>query len=232
MTELLLVGAARENSFRTPKKMIRLFGDTSLFEIFIKKLDKISKMDNPFSNIIVAVNRNDKTLWDISKKAKYIQIVERDDESVTQKFIGIAKTQSYLKDFKEDYILNVNACFPFLRPETIIQFGEFFLERSDYIKSITCARERYNHFWKGDTHKPINNLDPTCLSTRLLPPILENVNHLLIYNRQYMFDHDCYWDYTDNNPYIYIVPDNEECLDIDTPLEFEICESIYTRKKN
>ena len=211
--------------------MIRPFGDTSLFEIFLNKLDTIATMDHPFNNIIVAVNRNDKTLWDMSKHAHNIEIVERDDESVTTKFTSIAKTQSYLKNFNEEYILNVNGCFPFLRPETIIQIGEFFMER-DNIKSITCARERYNHFWREDNHNPINNVDPTCLSTRLLPPILENVNHILVYNREYMFKNDCYWDYTDNNPYIYIVPDNEECLDIDTPLEFDVCESIYTRKKN
>ena len=42
-----------------------------------------------------------------------------------------------------------------------------------------------------------------------------------------MLENDCYWDLTPYNPYIYVVPDNEECLDIDTELEFKICEAMW-----
>lgn len=227
--KLLLVGAARENSFRVPNKMIKPLEDTSLFELYIKKLEKIASSNNLFSNVIMAINRKDKTLWDIAKDTKHIQIVERDDKSISQKFNCISETQSYLKKFDEEYIININGCFPFLKVETILNISNFYLKNS-YIKSLTCVKERHNHFWEIDTKKPINSKNPTILSTSLLPPVLENVNHILIYNKNYMFEHECYWDYTDNNPYLYIVTNDEETLDIDTQMEFDICESLYRIK--
>ena len=225
----LLVGGVRENSFRVPNKMIKPLADTSLFEIYLKKLEKIASTNHPFSNIIIAINRKDKTLWEMAKDAKYVQIVERDDKSVSQIFNGISETQSYLKEFDEEYIINVNGCFPFLRIETILNISNFYIKNPD-IKSLTCVKERHNFFWEIDTKKPINSKNPTILSTSLLPPVLENVNHILIYNKEYMFEHECYWDYTHNNPYLYIITNDEETLDIDTQMEFDICESLYKMK--
>jgi len=227
--KLILVGAARENSFRLPHKMIRPFADTSLFEIYVRKLDYIAKNSKLFNRVIVAVNKNDKTLWDMASKMENIELKARDNQSISQKFNGISETQSYLKDYEEEWVLNVNGCFPFLKINTIEEIASFYM-KNNHIHSITCVKERYNHFWEIDSHKPINNKNATVLSTSLLPPVLENVNHILIYNKNYMFEHECYWDYTDNNPYLYIVTNNEETLDIDTKMEFDICEGLYKEK--
>jgi len=230
MASIILVGLARENSVRVPHKMIRPFGDTTLFDIYIDKLKTISQMNNPFSRVVIGINKNDKTLYSKSKEVG-LEIIERDDISTAKEIHSLTSTHNFLKDIDEEYIMTVNACFPFLTIDTMLSIANFFVE-SNYIKSLTCAKERYNHFWDFTTHKPINNKDPKCISTRVIPPILENVNHILIYGKDFIFKYDACWDYTKNNPYIYLVEENEECLDIDTPFDFRICEALYNVSRN
>lgn len=222
---LILVALARENSTRVQQKMTRPFGDTTLFNLYIDKLKTISQMDNPFSRIIIGVNQNDKILYGISKKSG-LEVIDRDDASVSKEIHSLASTHSFLKDIEEGYIMTVNACFPFLKVDTILKIADFFCKSND-INSLTCAKERYNHFWDFTTHKPINNKDPKCVSTRIIPPILENVNHILIYKKDAIFKYDSLWRYVKNDPYIYLVEENEECFDIDTPFDFRVCEAVY-----
>ena len=73
---LILVGLARENSVRVPRKMIRPFGDTTLFDIYIDKLKTISQMKSPFSRVIIGVNKNDETLYNKSKESGLEIIVD------------------------------------------------------------------------------------------------------------------------------------------------------------
>lgn len=228
--KLLLLGAARENSVRVPIKMIKPFGDTSLFEIYLDKFKTISEMDNPFNRVVMGVNKEHKTIYNLAKESG-VEILLRDNESTSIEFKGVSFMQNYLKDIEEDYIMSVNGCFPFLKVETILNIGNFFV-KNPQIKSLICARERYNHFFDSKTHKPINNKDPKCLSTRDMPPILESVLHTLIYNKNYIFKTNSCWDFSKNNPYIYRIQDSEECLDIDTPLDFKICEALYNSWRN
>jgi len=226
--KILLIGTARESSTRVPNKMTRSFGDSSLYKIYLEKFEEISQMENPFNDIIMAISKKDKNLWEISQNAG-VRIVERNDASISPTANKPSEIYHFLEDFKEDYIMHVNGCFAFLKPETIIKIASFF-KIKDHIKSLTCVKKRYNHFWDIETKKPINNLDKRCLSTQDMPPVLESVLFIMMYNREYMLQNDCYWDLTKDNPYLYIVEDNIECLDIDTEFEFKICETIYKNK--
>ena len=49
--------------------MTRAFGDTTLYDIYLKKLEEINNSKRPFSNIIMALNKNDSVLWNKSKKS-------------------------------------------------------------------------------------------------------------------------------------------------------------------
>jgi len=225
---ILLVGTAREKSTRVKNKMIRPFDDTTLFEIYLKKLEQISKMDSPFNDVIMAVSRTDETLWKMSRDSK-IKIVPRSSFSVSNEATAVSSLYHFLKDFKEDYVVHVNGCFPFLKPETIIEIGNTFKVRDD--KSLLCVKKRYNYFFNTKNHKPINNKDKRCLSTQAVTPVLEGVLSVIVYDRKFMLENDYYWEYTKNNPYLYILPDSIECLDIDTQVEFDICQELYNARK-
>ena len=62
---LLLLGYAREGSTRIKDKMIIPFGNTTLFDLYMSKFEDISKRDNPFSNITMAICESD-TLYGIN----------------------------------------------------------------------------------------------------------------------------------------------------------------------
>lgn len=229
MRDILLLSAARENSERVPDKMLRKFGDTTLFDIYVEKIVEINETKNPFNKIILAVCRKDKILW---KKANDsgLEVAERSELSVSNDAKGMCEILDYLNSYDEKYVCSVNACFPFLSIDTILEIGEFF-NINTFIKSLTCVQPKHNHFWDVETHKPINNLDKTCLDTKKIPPILESVNNIMIYEREFMFKNNAYWDFTKNNPYLYILEESLENLDIDTMMDFLVCESLYEREK-
>jgi len=65
MREMILLGMAREESTRIKDKMTRPFGDTTLFDIHLSFLTTIASMEgSPFTKVVLALNKNDKKLWD------------------------------------------------------------------------------------------------------------------------------------------------------------------------
>lgn len=227
--KLALVGMAREESSRLTLKMIRPFSDTTLYDIYLKKMNDISKIKNPFDEIVMGISKNDKIIWEKSKGSD-IRIIDRSKESIERGYIEMIKTIEFIKECKSDYIFVINGCFPFLKIDTIIKIATFFKENK--YKSLICVKERRNHFFDSITHLPIINKDVTCYNTITLPPLLESINNIVVFNKDYFFKTKSYWDNTKNNPYLYVLDYNEECLDVDIPLEFDICESIYKRKTN
>jgi CMP-N-acetylneuraminic acid synthetase len=223
--KLLLLGTAREKSSRMANKMLRPFAGSSLYEIYLRKFEKINSMEHPFDNIGMAINKNDKTLWAISENSK-VPTIERSDESVT----GLRKRSEelhFLKDVEEDHIMWVNGCLPFLKPETIIKAATFFKSAKGDIKSLTSVRYRYNWFWDPATKEAINNKDPKCASTQGSPPLLETTHAFHIFNRQNMLENDSYWNLKENDPYLYVVEDDIEFMDIDSELDFRVCEILW-----
>lgn len=223
--KLSLLGTAREKSSRVENKMTRPFAGSSLYEIYLKKFETISKMKHPFDNIGMAINRNDKTLWAMSQNAK-VPIIERSDQSVT----GIRKISEkfhFLKDMEGDYVMWVNGCLPFLKPETIIKAATFFKSANRDVKSLTSVKYRYNWFWNPETKEAINNKDPECTSTQVSPPLLETAQAFHIFSRQHLLENHSYWNLDKNDPYLYVVQDDIEFLDIDTELDFRVCETLW-----
>lgn len=223
--EIILIGPVHEGSQRVKNKLTRPFADTTLFDIFLDKLEKVNEMKHPFSKIVVPICPSDKILWKRGKLSK-LEIVERDEQSVESTNILPSSIHNYLERFDEDYILNLNACFPFIKPETIIDVGNYFKNNIDNLKTLSMVKKRFNQFWNVDTNQPINNREQI-LATQFMEPIYEQINAIIIYGREHMLDTNKYWDYTPGNPYLYEVEDSIETLDIDYPLEFDICEGLY-----
>jgi len=223
--EIILIGPVHEGSRRVKNKLTRPFGDTTLFDIFLNKLENVSKMDNPFSKIVIPICSSDKLLWNKANDTN-LEIVERDEQSVESTNILPSSIHNYLERFDEDYVLNLNACFPFLKPETIVDVGNYFKDNIDSLKTLCMVKKRFNQFWNVITHQPINNREQV-LATQSMEPIYEQINAMIIYGREHMLDTDKYWDYTPGNPYLYEVEDSIETLDIDYPLEFDICKGLY-----
>ena len=87
---LLILGTARESSSRIENKMTRKFLDTSLYEIYLKKLESISSL----YKVAMAINKNDTTIWNLTKNTS-LEVIERNDKSVAK---GISTCKSYKRN--------------------------------------------------------------------------------------------------------------------------------------
>lgn len=226
MRDIILLGMAREESTRIRDKMTRPFGDTSLFEIYLNKLIKISKMRNsPFSRVILALNKNDEILWSLSHNLPSpLEVIERSDWSV-QEATKPSDLFHYLKDYDEEYIFRLNACFPFITPETIL-FGAEYFKNNPNIKSMTCVKERNNWFWDPQTNKSLTLGDPSHTTMQQSKMIYESVHCYHILNRKSLLK-DILWQLKPNDPHLYVVSDSIEYIDIDTETEFQIAEAVW-----
>jgi len=221
---LMLLSIAREHSSRVPNKMLRPLGDTCLFRLLIEKFEEICKRRNPFDYIAIALSKKDKTLWDMAKSYN-IEIEERNDVSVSQGDLLLSQTHHYLKDIPVDDVMFVNGCFPFLTIDTITNAAALFKEY-EVIKSMTAVKKRYTWFW-DIISKPINNRDPRCVSTKHSLPLLESVHCFHIFNRIHLLETDSYWNLKPPfDPFLYVLPESTEFLDVDTEYDFKLCEAI------
>lgn len=221
---MLVVGMAREKSTRCPNKMARSFADTTLFDIYLKKLETLSRL---FPDIIIAVNKNDKILWEKANNSM-LTVKERPDSSIAPASV-LSSNFSFLKDYDQEFVLWVNGCFPFLKPLTVIEAVVCFVG-IDNIKSLHCVREVKNWFW-NEEEQPITIRSKNLSRTQDAIPLYESVHCFHIFRRKYLLDHCAYWDFTKNNPYLFKVENSQEFLDIDTELDFDICENLYKKEK-
>ena len=222
---LLILGTARESSSRIENKMTRKFLDTSLYEIYLKKLESL----NTQYKVSMAINKNDTKIWGLSKTSS-LEIIERNDKSVAKGISTRSEELHFLKDRPETHILWVNGCLPLLKVELIKQIADFYYLND--IDSLHLIKKRTNWFWDINK-KPINNTDPKCVSTQGCPYVYESVHAIQLFNKENLLTNDSYWNYTsDKDPYLYEVEDSLDFFDIDNEFEFKLAEKIYKDVKN
>ena len=225
--KLFLLGTAREGSTRVKNKMTRPFGNTSLYGLYLRKFEELLN-SRTFSGVGMAINRNDKTLWKISENTK-VPIIERNDKSVK----GISTRSEelhFLEGIDADYIMWINGCLPFLNVQTIQEAGSTFLKNQPQFRSMTAVRIKYTWYWDSITKEAINNKDPKNVYTQRSPPLLESIHAFHIFSRKNLLENDSYWNLGRNDPYLYVIEDEIECLDIDTEIDFKICECMWRLK--
>lgn len=222
---LLLLGYAREGSIRMKNKMIRSFGDTTLYDIYLHKLENIYNSNSPFSDVAIAISKSDKTIYKKTKNT-CINIYYRDDISLNQGAnFNCRDLFNYLKDTNYEYVMWINGCFPFLKEETIINIGRYFIENE--FNGLHCIKRKYNWFWSDN--KPIN-INMKSLGTQTTKSIYESVQCTHIFNRKYLLENNIFWPFKENDPYLFEIEDDIEFLDVDSSPDFEICEAIYAKR--
>ena len=229
MKDILLVGATREASTRCKNKMIRKFFNTTLFDIYMEKLELISSEKHPFSDIVIALYEGDKTLW--SKAQNFNVKIQKRNEFSAKHGKLLSDILHYLRDYREQYIMWINSSLPFLSVSTILEAANRFRKKTE-IKSLHCVKRKYNWFWNNtNSSMPINVEDKSHTRTQDCLPIYESVHAFHIFDREFMLDNNAYWDFTENNPYLMEVPDDLEFMDINTEKDFVMCESLAAQGK-
>jgi len=224
MRDILLLGTAREKSTRVKDKMTRPFHNTTLFKLYLDKLEDINKTKKPFNNIILALNKEDKKLLE-SAKSYNIKIQERSYFSANDASLP-KDVFHYLDEYKEKYVMWVNGCLPFLKLKTIIDAGNYFIEHKN-INSLHCVKVRQNWFWNPNANYPFNLEKTSDLTTQQSLPIYESVHCFHIHKIEDIIEKNRFWSFKKNDPYLHMLKDSVEFFDIDTQTEFNIAELIW-----
>ena len=207
---------ARKDSTRCPNKHLRPLGDTTLIDIALDKLSKLS-LDEKYLAVY------DQELKD--KVIDGVKILHREYESVAPGNAPHNIMYKHLENVESDYIVNLNPCQPFLKVEELQEVITLF-KYSKYDSMITAKVER-NFYWDDDKN-PINFEPNDRLSTTTGPWINAATHSLVIYKKQYMLDNWELFSNTKYDPYPFVVNwSDKELLDVDTEIDFKIVESYY-----
>ena len=211
-TDIAVWSCSRLSSTRCPNKMVRPFHDTTLTDIFLSKLEKLKK------NIFFAGYEE---VFEEKCKLQGVPFVKRTRRSA-QIDEPASEIYSFLLDQPYNYFLQVNACIPFLRTKTIIDFLESCA--TDHRPCFGVFRNR-NHFVQLDG-TPINfSSNLTTINTKVVAPIYEFAHVFYFFKKDYFAKHGWYWDWNDVR---YVeVPSGLETFDIDTEEEFFIAETLW-----
>jgi len=232
--DIALILPMRENSTRVKDKMLRplshRWGGTETYSICLASLAlgtlcNIAQSDNnPFNRIAVAISPKDKRLMKLAKEYKRIEIIERDDNSVSNEKETVAGIHSYLKKIDNEYIMFMNACMPFVKANTYIKWGTFF-RKSPYISFMPVLKRR-NYFFDGETKKLLTEMNPECTSTTKMNATYECIHTGFGFQREKIFKENRYWTLTPYDPYIMQCQDSKEWLDVDEEWQWKLVKDL------
>jgi len=213
--KMTAVVAVRKGSQRVPNKNIKPFGDTTLLDLKLQTLLQVSNLDE------IIVNSDCDDMLKIGKKYG-VKTIKREpyfasSEATNSEFHGhIGKTTD------TDYIFLTPVCSPFIGVERHEEVIDLFLNSE--CDSLTSTHLVKGHLWLDG--KPMNyDLDNVPNSQDL--PNIEMLNYgISIVNKDVMGK---YSRVVGNNPK-FIILNERESVDINTPMEFEIAESLYNLK--
>ena len=211
---------ARLTSERCPKKMIRNFCGTSLTDIFLKKMQKLQKL-----GVDVFFGGYDK-IFQIKCKKYGIPFVQRTKKSSNSE--TASEIYDFLIDQDFDYLLQVNACMPLLKVETIVDF----LNECKKNKKPAFGVYEINNYFMSNKNKPFNfNSKIKTINTKYVSKAKEFAHCFYFFRREYFKKNGWYWNW--NNLKYISLPKTIETFDIDTKEDFEIGKLLYKKfRKN
>lgn len=218
-----LIINARVRSTRVPNKMLRNFGTSCLLDIALNKLSQVAT-DCP--KFLAAADEEIISLY--QKYSDSIGFLQRHPDAVAPKQ-DISRqdlTFAHYKDVPTSHIMTINACCPFFNIDRIEHSLNHFLVND--FKTMTTVKKHSNIFF-NEWGNPINTITKV-VASQGNKDVLEMAHVFHIFDKEFFLKNGYFWNYSPGNPKLFEVS-KEESLDIDEPLDFEICELLYSRVK-
>lgn len=212
---------ARLGSQRVPRKMIKPFAGTTLTDIAIRKVLESKVIDK--SQFYMSVYESE--LLDISAKHD-ANVYLRSEKSANSEGTPLTEMYEWWNKLPYEYCVLVNGCAPFLTTETIDRFFQAYLETDS--DGLFGVMEKKNYFWnkQGELITPWPE-GQACMNTKFVTETLEAA-HCLYAGRMDKISEGIWMGDFDKPGDIELFPMEEfECLDIDYPWQFKMCEAIY-----
>ena len=223
LNEILFIVQARVNSERAPKKMIRPFAGTNLFDIALKKI-KQSKI--PLANFRASVYEQE--LIDICD-ANDVLYYKRSHESANND-TSLQKIYEWHDQFPQyKYAVIINACNLFLEADSIDKFIDEYI--SNPYDGLFAVMPKKQYYW--DTAGSLISKWPTgnnIMNTKAVETIYE-AGHVLYAGKLEKIKNGVWMGkppYSNNNPKLFEISEFE-CLDIDHEWQFDLYTNYWEK---
>lgn len=209
--------AVRSGSQRVVNKNIRPFAGSSLLEIKLNQLKRISNIDG------IVVNSNDDKMLEIASNMG-CEVVKRDEYYASNQVSMSEVYRNMAENVNADVIAYINATNPLLYDKTIVQAIENYKKNISQYDSLNSAHLIKEFLFKENL--PINYDLRHQPRSQDLPDISALNFAINIISREKMIECKNVVGY---KPNIYII-DEVEATDIDNPIDFDFAEFVYKRK--
>lgn len=208
--------AARSGSMRVKNKNIRPFAGSTLLEVKIEQLKRISNIDE------IVVNSNDDEILSIAEKAG-VKTVRRDPYYASNSVSMSDVYRNMAENMDCDVIVYANCTNPVIKDETIYDIVEFYKQHSDQYDSVNSAHLLKEFMFRDNL--PINYDLRHQPRSQDLPDISALNFAVNVLSKETMID--CK-NVVGCKPFLYNI-DQVEATDIDNPIDFFIAEQIFTK---
>lgn len=207
----------RTGSQRVKDKNLRAFADTNLMELKIKTLLQVPELTS------IVVNTNSDLAIDIvNKKYKEVTTHRREEYYASSKCSGSEFFRHLGEVTDTDIFVYCPCTSPFVRPETISRCINYYLSSSEYdcLATVSSVKE---FLWLNG--RPMNYDPLHAPNSQDLPDVVALNFGVTVIKKEDLIK-NC--NIIGKNPQ-FVVTDDIEAIDIDTPLDFYIAEQLYRK---
>jgi CMP-N-acetylneuraminic acid synthetase len=220
MKTVSVVINARLHSSRLSRKLLRPFAGTTLIEIALEKINRMSFFDHRY--LAVA----EEELKRLAAAYPNVDLLGRSMEAVKPGYGDHKVIYEHYAWIDSDYIFWLNPCHPLLTIETVKKALDVFHETNcNSYTAVVPARE-----WLFDKDgNPVTNTAANMLSTAHSREFYKVSHSFHIFRKEFFLQHHQVWTMTKNDPYLVEIPESEN-FDADTLVQFETAEAVYLHR--
>lgn len=212
--------AARSGSTRVINKNIRPFAGSTLLEVKIKQLKRISNLDG------VVVNSNDDEILEIANRCG-AETVRRDPYFASNSVLMNEVYCNMAENMKDcDVIVYANCTNPLINDKTIFDIIEFYKSHSNEYDSVNSAHLIKEFLFYHN--KPVNYELKHMPRSQDLPDYCALNFAVNVLSRETMISLK---NVVGMNPYTYVI-DEVEATDIDNQIDFDFSEFVFKKYYN
>lgn len=220
MKTISVVINARLQSTRVPKKLVRPFADRSLLSIALEKLNRMDFFEHRY--LAVA----EPELAEMAKPFPHVEVLPRKSEAVKQGVNPQRVTFAHYCEVPSDYVFVFNPCLPFVTVDTVRRAVDYFQETN--FRTYTSVIKTGDWVFDSDGN-PVTNTDPNNLTTNKNVQFYKAAHAFHIVNKEFFCTQGYHWTFTKDDPHMIHIAE-EEAIDVDTPIEFEVAEALYLKR--
>ena len=220
MTRIAALVPMRHHSQRVPGKNYRHLAGKPLFHYIIQTLLEVDQLDK------VVVNTDSEVIKKgLREHFPEVVIIDR-PAALSGDKVSMNQILAYdVQQVEADYYLQTHSTNPLLTAESISLALESFLEVFPARDSLFSVTPLHTRLWSREG-KPLNH-DPDVLKqTQDLPPVYEENSCIYLFTRDILLERN---NRLGEKPLLFEI-DPSEAWDIDTELDFQVCEMLMKNR--